>query len=257
MKSSVPVAVAIALASLVLSITSQPLHAATIIWGAAQNISGVSDVYTVGTLHAAANFGPLATGTNVTVNGVTFSGLGVADDTTTAVSGGNIAVSSALNLRTGNLGTTGNPYAALAAAYKALLNPTMYQTASTPLNFTISGLTVGGTYAIQYWVNDSRSNGSGRGTRIDGAVTLDVNNTDTTGGVGQWVLGQFVADAPTQTFSAAASPGTFAYANAVQIRAVPEPKTFVMALVGGVTLAAWQLRRSRREVAPESSSTSA
>jgi hypothetical protein len=79
---------------------------------------------------------------------------------------------------------------------------------------------------------------------------LDPNTSgDTSGGLGQWLLGQFVADATTQSFTVQPATGSFAYANAMQVRvlAVPEPSAIaVLAAAAGMT-ATLRLRRSRRE----------
>jgi hypothetical protein len=130
----------------------------------------------------------------------------------------------------------------------------MYNQFSNPTSFTISGLTVGETYSIQYWANDSRSNGVNRAMTLTGSapVTLIPNTTNVGGGVGQYVLGQFVADAATQSFAAAPSVQNFAYANALQIRLVPEPSTIAIVIGAVGSVAGWRLRRSKKAFSPES-----
>ena len=244
---SVPVAVAMAIACLVLSGRSQSLNAATISWGTAQNITGTSDVSVVGSLFASANFGTTASGTSVTVNGVTFAGFGVANNDVTSATTGNISVSSPANIQTANFGNLVTPYADLPANYKGLLGTSMFQN-SNPLTFTLSNLTIGTSYAIQFWANDPRSNASGRTTRV-GTAILDPNTTDVSGGIGQWVLGQFVADATTQSFnSSPAGASTVAYATAMQVRVVPEPATWGLAIaaVGGIAVVRRRLGRAKQ-----------
>ena len=124
----------------------------------------------------------------------------------------------------------------------------MYNQFSNPTTFTISGLTVGETYSIQYWASDSRTNGANREMTLTGLapVTLIPNTTNAGGGVGQYVLGQFVADAATQSFAAAPSVQNFAYANALQIRIVPEPTQMVSVAAIGAALGMWRMRNLRR-----------
>lgn len=123
---------------------------------------------------------------------------------------------------------------------------------------TISGLTPSTQYLIQYWVSDNRIVAAVPSRAVVvGGQSLRVNATGTTGGFGQFITGTFTADGPTQTFTAVGGTGDVAYANAMQVRIVPEPATFAVAIASGVTLAAWRLRRSRRGVAPECPATSA
>ena len=73
---------------------------------------------------------------------------------------------------------------------------------------TLKNLTTGSQYAVQVWLNDSRIYGQGRAGTVTGGsgntVTLDYNSTDTSnanGGVGQYSIGTFTADATSQTFT--------------------------------------------------------
>jgi len=255
---SLSVAVAAALATFAVMVSPQPAIAAAIVWGTPQNIVGDTDVSTDGTLFTAVNFGPSSTGTAVTVNGVLFGAGGFTSNTITSATFGNIAVTTSTgttNLENALLTTGSTPFSSLSASYRALLAPTLYQSSFVGLSFTISNLTVGSTYAIQYWVNDPRQpNGFNRSVLVGGTAVLDANVGDIPGGTGQWVVGQFVADATSQSFSAskaATSGGSFTYANAMQVRtvAVPEPTTIAMLIGAGVGLPVWRLRRSRRRTA--------
>jgi hypothetical protein len=152
--------------------------AATIQWGAAQNISSDSDVPSVST-YSARNVGGSAT---ETVNGVAFS------------SPSDISMDGpAYN----DFGTASG----LSASYQNLLKCAQYDVTT----ITLSGLVVGTNYEVQVWANDSRSAGSGRNTVLDGAVTLDQNDTEAEGGKGQYALGTFTADATSQTISVTGS----------------------------------------------------
>ena len=77
-------------------------------------------------------------------------------------------------------------------------------------------------------------------------VTLDSNLTDSAGGLGQFVIGTFTADGVSQSIDfTAASSGSGPLINAFQVRAVPEPSTYAMALAGiacGCFLM-WRLRK--------------
>lgn len=93
-----------------------------------------------------------------------------------------------------------------------------------PMTLTLNGLTVNKAYAVQLWANDSTGSYNARSNKISGggtAVSLDVNAQDVTGGVGQFTIGSFVANATSQTISvvgAATSGGTSTQINAVQLR---------------------------------------
>jgi hypothetical protein len=250
MRNSFAVAVAAALTAVVLAIAAPPAKAATINWGAAQGITGASDVSTVGTLFASANFA----GSNTTVNGVTFDAFPITGGGTSATVG-NISVVGIVGSGTGfnpaTLSTTNiNAWATLPTSYKDLLAPTLRLAGiGNSLQFTLSNLTNGATYAIQFWVNDSRWNNPSGITVNVGTAVLTPNTGSVTGGVGQWVTGTFTANATTQTFSASPASLNTTYANAMQVRmlAVPEPSTWAMGGVGILfTATCSEVRRRRR-----------
>jgi hypothetical protein len=234
---------ACAAVGLVALLAVEPAKAAPILWGSANTISGTSDVSVVGTLHASANFG----GSDETVNGVLFNAFPVSGNPTTV---GNITLSS-----TGSLlqftysapATTTAPYGDLPTEYKNILSPFAYTDIQSQ-QVTVSGLTNGSAYAIQFWVQDPRNDGFVVGRTVTvGTTTLDVNTTDTLGGLGQWVVGTFTADATTQSFDLipGGSPAA-TYANAVQVRLVPEPSTLALAGIGLTALAGLEVRRRVR-----------
>jgi hypothetical protein len=68
------------------------------------------------------------------------------------------------------------------------------------ITMTINGLALGNTYEFQWWFNDSRPFSTGPLMASTGftSVLLDPNTTDSAGGLGQHVIGTFVADAHTQ-----------------------------------------------------------
>lgn len=111
-------------------------------------------------------------------------------------------------------------------------------------------LTVGTPYAFQWWVNESEASDFTRTTTATSGgsgVTLDHNVQNGSGGIGQFAVGTFVADATTQqiTFQGAgAGANPITLLNGFQLRVVPEPATTsaALALGAGVIL----LRRRRR-----------
>lgn len=248
---SLAVAVAAALTAVAISVAVQPAKAALISWSPPQTISGTSDVDTVGSLVAAVNFGSTA---SPTVAGVTFNSFTLVNGATSAALGsitvsgtsGNPTLPNLQQLT--NVGSASNPYGSLPTDYKSLVGSTVYVAASAPLTVGISGLTVGASYSVQYWVNDSRPAGGTRAVTI-GSQTLDVNSLNGAGGVGQWTTGTFVADATSQSFAAVGTTGGVAYANALQVRlvAIPEPSTWALGAAGCACAASCgKLRRRRR-----------
>ena len=241
------VAVSAALTALAFSNAPQPATAAIIAWGSPQQITGTTDVITTGTLFASANFN----GSNVNVNGVAFTAFPITNGGTSQTVGNlNVIGTGTAGFSAATFSTSSNPYGALPTDYKNLLGPVLQQSGAAPANtltFNVNNLTVGGTYTIQYWVNDPRTNSAGRTINVGGTV-LDPNTSgDTSGGLGQWLLGQFVADATTQSFTVQPATGSFVYANALQVRvlAVPEPSAIAILAAAAGMGATLRLRRSR------------
>jgi len=214
-------------ASVLGGIAMRSADAASITWGSATTVVGDTDVNTEGTLFQAANF----VGNTSTVNGVVFTQF-------TGTSNGSIAINIGQEFAT-NFGSGQNPFFSLSSNYQELLR----SGGIYPSNVTISGLSIGTQYSIQYWANDSRVQGIGR-TMLVGGVTLDLNSTDADGGVGQWVSGTFIADGSTQSFTLAEGTN-HTYSNAMQVRVVPEPSTLAGLGVIGAGLAAVIRRRLR------------
>jgi len=243
MSKSFNIFAAVTVTALALSSAIDPAKAAVINWGSPTTISGAVDVDTTGTLFASANFGP---GSNATVNGVVFDAFPVSGTSTTV---GNITLASSGGLNGFTYSppaTTTSPYVDLPLDYRNILSPFAYT--ETAAQATVSGLTIGGTYAVQFWVQDPRAEFGARTVTV-GSQTLDVNTTDTNGGLGQWILGQFIADATTQSFSVGPGPGgptPATYANAMQVRLVPEPTQMVSVAAIGSALGMWRMRKLRR-----------
>ena len=234
------------------------LKAATITWFGPQNITGNTDVKTNGTLFQASNFGSASA---TTVNGVTFSGFSVGSGTDSITIGkfnlvgtGTQVAGKALRQATFSSGSA--PFSTLSGSYQNLVGPGIYSQNGVPvgspatITVTINGLSIGQQYDVQYWVNDSRGvqDTTQRQVQI-GSQLLSLNTSGTTGGTGQWILGTFVASGTSQSFDvtgvSSGTIGPVAYAGAMQVRAVPEPSTIIMAASG--SLAILGLIRSRRK----------
>jgi hypothetical protein len=239
-----------------------PAHA-DISWGSAQNVSGVSDVDTTGTLLYAYKFGNSLTGAT-TVNGVSFEPFNVTNETSTATVG-SVTLTAVSQpgygavMYSGDSATSGsNPFAALPVAYQSLLSGVVQSVAfdndpGQPLSIQLGGLTAGTEYLVQWWssVTDtyvlSQTVASGSPN-----VTLDSNTTNVAGGLGQYATGTFTASSSTFTFTL---EGLQMYApsydvptiNALQVRAVPEPSTYAMALAGLACGGYSLLRRRKRD----------
>jgi fibronectin-binding autotransporter adhesin len=195
-------------------------NAATITFGAATTIAGDTDVLNGGLLHTAFN----GSNTTQTVNGVQFPG---SNNTTGWGS------SLSWNMGAGGANSTsafddgaGAPFSGLSAAYRTILTGGNYNSGAVATG-TVNNLTVGRVYAIQFWVNDTRSGSATRTETVaniggGGAVTLDYNSTNANGGVGQYTIGTFTADAATQGFEFDGNSSS--QVNAIQVRDITELK---------------------------------
>jgi MYXO-CTERM domain-containing protein len=243
MVSSIGVVVAVGFAGSAL--------AAPVTWGAAQQIAGDSDVSTSGVLVGAVNFGyatgagPSSPVSNTTVNGVTFVAAGRNIDFAPApVTFGAFTVSAAgSNPNFGGNITAGfsAPFTTLSAPYQELLRQG-FSSANVvfpgpvvtliPLSITVSGLSAGQPYQVQVWSNASPS--QGRDSRIsDGTNSVDlIGNTGS--GLGQYVIGSFIADGTTQTISVSALGSLGGIVNAIQVRQVPTPGAAALLGLGGL-----------------------
>ena len=177
------------------------LTAAPITWGAATDISGSNDannhdVSTTGTFVEAFNLGADNATTVMTANGVTFTGSGtVLDQSSTA---------NAFN------GSTGD------SAYDTLLRNIDFGNGGDLVTRAVgnSQLTVGQPYQLQIWFVDTRNARSmryGDGESPENTVDLD----------DQFVIGTFVADGTSQTFTLDAIGFGNAHINGYQLRELP------------------------------------
>ncbi len=192
-------------------------NADPIAWNTPTQIAGNTDVLTAGSLNYAYNFN----NSTQTVNGVTFTGTNSTTTIGTDVTLGGGSWDG--NAGSSTFGAVSGTFNGLTPAYKAMLAGASYATGVKAI--TLQNLTSGRVYATQVWVNDSRTTGNARNetfTSTGGnAATLDYNNTNALGGVGQYSTGRFVAGAATQQFTISGNGGSGAtQINAFQVREV-------------------------------------
>jgi hypothetical protein len=234
-----------------------PIHseAAAIIWDAPTLIGQDSDVSTTGTLLYAFTFGGTGVPTS-TVNGVTFASFAAPNGGSSPVTVSNVTFSlpggDFFRSTLTETGSTSAPFSALSSAYKGFLQSAISDGVDpSHSTLTLGALTPGNIYEVQFWANESASftntlsNNTETILTAGNAATLDLNASNTTGGLGQWVTGSFTADGMTQAIDitggnpAGASP----ILNGFQVRTVPEPTS-----IGLFGLAATLLTSRRRRI---------
>lgn len=232
---------------------------AAIQWGAPQTISAESDVLTSGTLEFAYNIGGSGTA-GATVNGVAFTPF-VVDFSFSPVTNGQLTLSTFHQFSQQSqtpiplIGGTSNgsgsaPYALLTGAYKSLLSTSVKAYSGINeflrLDANVSGLTIGRSYVIELWSNNSNSS-TGLFSLDAPQVIVDPNSTNASGGVGQFLSGTFIADAVTQSFSFStnfsSAPIEF---SAIQLRSVAVPEMSTLALVSACALSLPVFTQRRR-----------
>jgi hypothetical protein len=183
-------------------LTSLGAQAATIDWEAPVNVSGdgSADINKTGTLQYAYQYGTDSDA--LTIDGVTFANVA---DTATNTSFTSYETSG----QQGHIGvvpeTTGD--------YEILLSQNTYQAGKTGRNpWTLRNLTSGQKYLVQFWVADTRYPTTAFQTITGG----DNKSADISVKTGQYVIGTFTADGPTQDVSFSND-----ILNAVQLRAIP------------------------------------
>ena len=193
----------------VASLTICPL-----VWSAPVTISSATDISTTGTLlYAYSN-----SGSNSTVNGVSFTGVNSATawGTGVSLSGFDASLASAF------AGGSTAPWSSLGASYQTILQGGAFKWGSGEATVTLNNLVAGHQYQVQVWINDSRAGGTATRTQaVMGANTFTVafNSTQAQDGVGQYVIGTFTATARTQSFVMNGGTST-PQINAIQLRDV-------------------------------------
>ena len=237
------------MAIIVMSVTAST--AADISWGPATNIVGESNVSTLGTLVGAFNIGPTGV-PDTTVNGVLFQGFAVPLFSTSATFGNFTLTRGPENvgssfLSRSDLGSALPPFSSLSAAYQTLLSSGT-GTPDCSFTLTITGLSVGTIYQFQWWDNDSHLGAGVRTIATAGpnitpgaSVTLSSNTGDGggVGGIGQFAIGNFMADTDTQiiSFRCPTAPLGVNNINAFQLRVIPEPSTWLLLILGALPFA--------------------
>jgi len=121
---------------------------------------------------------------------------------------------------------------------------------TTTQTLTRDALTVGNSYQFQIWTNESdRDSTNGLLITAGNTVTLDSNTSNAVGGVGQFAIGTFTADAINQTFTiTGAGPDNWSRMSAFQLRAIPEPSTVALLTISaGALLLGNRHRRMRNQ----------
>ena len=206
------------------------------------------DVSTAGTFVGALHFASQAT--NTTVNGVTFTGIDPGLFTANTITSGNFTLATpnpANHFGADSTFFPVPPFSNLSASYQSLLKGHL-QINNTPptMTLTMNNLVAGATYQFEWWNSDSSGNLTTTATSGN-AVSLQTNPTFAPGGLGQYAIGTFLADATTSQAITFAG-NTPEVLNGFQLRktadpTVPEPGT---ALFGLALLAPALTRRARR-----------
>jgi hypothetical protein len=233
-------------------LAAQSAFAGAISWGTPQQIAGDSDVQTGSVVYAYA----LGWGGSTTINGVMFAGFAPNSSSgNLAVDGMGGAVGGASD---NTFASPDAPFASLSSAYQSMLGNSLYDTGSTTMGITLGGLTIGQAYEVEVWVNDSRGS-VGPYRWEDLTTTGGVNSanldydTGGEGGLGEYVIGTFTADATTQAFDAvgyynpADVGGAAPQIDGIELlNAAPEPASVALVGAGVLAVAFLKSRRFRR-----------
>jgi hypothetical protein len=206
-------------------------HAAVITWGSATAITASTDIQSAGvTGLAGADFG-LTTGTTTAINNgsvdVDFKSLSTGQSEVLA-NGVTVAVTDFNFTNAAGNGTIGG-------AFGTILGRHMGSFSGVP-TVTLSGLTNGTRYQIQIFA----MGGDTQTVNITGGPGLSVgggNNPGNSSGFGQYAVGTFTADGPTQSITIGGSEPVL---NALTVGTIPEPS---VTLLGGIGLLGLMRRR--------------
>jgi hypothetical protein len=216
-------------------------HAQLITWGSVGSITNPSNISTNGTfidavtLHGLQN-PPTPDYTSTTIGDSTFTNL----NSLFSATGGSPSQSATYGAITVTDDNTANHQIAPTSDtdYQKALGYAGYTSAGEPGTISFSDLTKNQSYQVEVWsyYSDNRFDPVLSGTT---PIELDCS-------VGQYVVGTFTASSSTFTFDyglATHSDSAGALVNAVALREVPEPSTWLMMGVSAA-LVAWRLRRT-------------
>ena len=206
---------------------------------------------TTGSLLYAYNLGAAGVA-DTTVNGVTFtSGPWSAFGSSVSFGQTTLNETPGFLYAYNTLGTPSGAFSSLSSSYKSLLGSGIYADMGTTITLSLGGLTSGQQYQFQWWLNNSK--------RVDApnaslffttagnnpyTVGLNANTTDSIGGLGQYAIGTFTANSSTFNINFNGTDGSNdPMINAFQLRAIPEPSTYVLLGLGALGLVVAHRRR--------------
>jgi hypothetical protein len=136
----------------------------------------------------------------------------------------------------------GGPPGSWAANYQTLASWGIYQsTGSGGVTITLNNLDFNQQYLVQIWTPFwDGANWRTQFVAGNSSGLLDLGHPDGITRMSQYVVGNFTADATTQTIQATGELAGYGIPSFIQVRAIPEPSS---ALLGGLGLLALLRRR--------------
>lgn len=191
-------------------------NAATIEWEAPRNIGADADVSTEGELVCAYN----ENGVDAAVNGVLFRGYTSHELLPVSAVEPDAQLSNFGESRANTFLGSFAPSGTFSESYRNLLAGAAFnRNADTTGTLTLLGLQPGEEYLVQVWINDNRSDIDVRSYTMvfDGVCSVETHpeNAD----YGQYAIGRFRADSPSQTISVFCTRSPIV--NAFQVRKLP------------------------------------
>ena len=224
----------------------------SVAWGTPTTISSDNDVSTSGSLVFAYNIGPVGTGAT-TLNGVTFSAFEFPPDGSQgSVAVGNLEIDEfpGYLYSASDFGNALPPFSELSPSYQSLLTTGGYTGGATgdfhnSMYVWLNSLTPNQEYMVEIWVSNASEKSDIVQTQVyDNDKQLTVTIDSTANSVGQFLTGTFTAQNSTEEFTLFAPLGQMTLLNAIQLRAIPEPSTWLMLGLGLVPVVSRLRKRS-------------